>query len=158
MNQDSWSRLVANLHHVGRRASILKRIHQILRIGINGIRHRIGVVRATPAFRNNLFARVRPNVAVMDIHEKSHARRLDFFGISNNMFLVTIRFGIVTATARRIAILSLGRYKRAQTNRIEPVIFQDGKDIAFLAINIKEFCITSFVFLDFRDISAVEEI
>ena len=94
----------------------------------------------------------------MDIYEKAHARSLDLLGISDNVIFIAIRFGIVTATACSIAILRLGRDKRTQTNRIESVIFQNRKDIAFGTIDIKEFCIFSFVFLHLRDVGTIEEI
>ena len=93
----------------------------------------------------------------MDINEKPHARRFDFLGKSNNVVFVTIRFGIMTATARRIAVLCLGRNKRAQANGVKSVIFQDCEDVAFFAIDIVKLRIISFVFLDFGNIGAVEK-
>ena len=139
MDQYARRRFVPDLHHLGRCTSSHKSIHQIFGVGINGIRHRIGTVHATPAFRNNLFARIRPDIAVMDIDQKPHARSLYFFRISHDVVLVAIGFGIMSAAACRIAVFRLRRDKRTQADGIESVIFQDCKDVAFGTIDVKEF-------------------
>ena len=158
MDQDARSRFIAHLHHVWRCTGILKCNHQILGVCVHGIRHRIGIIHVTPAFGDNLLARIRPDIAVMDINEKPHARRFDFLGKSNNVVFVTIRFGIMTTTACRIAVLCLGRNERAQANGVETVIFQNRENIAFFAIDIVKLRIISFVFLDFGNIGAIVEI
>ena len=74
------------------------------------------------------------------------------------MVLVAIRFGIVAATACRIAVLCLWRNKSTQANGIESMIFQNREDIAFLAIDIVKLRVISFVFLDFGNVGAIVEV
>ena len=139
--------LVADLHHLRQRSGLLEVAEHFLRIGIDFFLHFHGIV-LRPCFRRPLLARIRPEIAVMEIDEYLHAKRM-----------CALRHRQSALRRRIAAAVFMGWIiPDAQTNPVDAVLLHDGQLVHLRPVHIIELAAQRLQLRQHRNIRALDKV
>ena len=143
--------LIANLHHIRQNAFLFKAGDGVTGVVVNG-RFQLRIIHFFPGFRFELFTRVGPEIAVVEIQQQLHTLR--FCPLRQRQR----RRQIVITAAVALTLRIFRVNPQAQADIVHAIGLQNGDRILLLVVVVIKLCPVLFRIQQRRDISAFNKI